>query len=123
MNEQLITFETAKLAKEKGFDEIVNNAFIRNIEDRYVEVDDLPERNSELADYNYMRPSQCQLQKWLREKHNIHIEPKWLGNIFYLELNSPIYGHYNLGNNFRTYEEALEKGLYEALNYINDEND
>ncbi len=35
MQEQLITFETAKLAKEKGFNEIVSTAYGRSQESLY----------------------------------------------------------------------------------------
>ena len=66
------------------------------------------------------------IQKWLRDKHKIHImidymelSEKWTaGPVFYLEdelsLNNtmePVVG--------KTYEEVLEKAIQKALNNIN----
>lgn len=111
MKEQLITFETAKLAKEKGF--------------------------RLLVDFESSYPTQSLLQKWLREKHNIDvvISPERYSNgVNYLvqaqkwdlnadpevNLNFVIKGScwYNDNHEYPTYEEALEKGLQEALKLI-----
>ena len=65
------------------------------------------------------------LQKWLREEHNMIIlitvsdHPK--GKVFSFEINenySRIVRSFNEGDWKETYEEALEKGLYEALKLI-----
>ena len=61
------------------------------------------------------------LAKWLREEHNIHL-------IAYKNINIDGYdwcfittdGITNI-NSYKTYEEALEVGLQEALNFINSE--
>lgn len=116
MTDQLISFETAVLAKEKGFDIECNIQF----HDKGIFQLATPENTFE-------RPTQSLLQKWLREKHNIHIEVycsklekdpsrKWRCEIKYI--SSPFKrttGHYYIG---RTYEEALEQGLIEALKLI-----
>ena len=97
MTEQLISFETFNLAREKGL--------IYNVLTEYTK-----------------RPTQSFLQKWLREKYNIDI---WC---------IPIYKgkktfHYQLAvesdnilnqtmERYKTYEEALEFGLQEALKLI-----
>lgn len=133
MKEQLINFETAKLAKEKRFD-------VEFIEDVNAQIYD---SNKELTKYNYymycfsleeleeyedeilyLAPAQSFLQKWLREEHNIHINI----NTFYFidikkfgyEIEDIVYddGALILSGTQGKYEEALEKGLYEALKLI-----
>ena len=69
-----------------------------------------------------LAPAQSLAQKWLREKHNIHVEIYrnasgwgWIltttntGSTL-LEINNDIF--------FDTYEEALEEGLKEGLKLI-----
>lgn len=89
MKEQIITFETAKLAKEKGFDEHSNNYKYYE----YLENDEFDDpRSGDLIVFkkkgdiklehgynkcknnNWLAPTQSLLQRWLREKHNIYIE-------------------------------------------------
>ncbi len=126
MKEDLITFETAKLAKEKGFDEYTMYHYDFGGSEF---MDDL--KNSEHERDEFSAPTQSFLQKWLRETHNIHIEI----NVCYDEK-----GHME-GYNFitfrssvekidcaldliasdwiiKTYMETLEAGLKEALNQI-----
>lgn len=118
MEEQLISFEVAKLAKEKGFpqlnypcyyDEKIYTSLISH------------------SDFNkYYQSTQSLLQKWLREKYNIHIL------IYVLEdSNGNIYFDFGLKQiinylvdksckpkEFTSYEDALEEGLLEALKLI-----
>jgi len=118
---QLITFETAKLAKEKGFDLISNNPAVtaHNVGKRVT-----------LTGHNL--PPQSVLSRWLREKHNIHVNP--ISNFtarfgdYNLEIVSINKGVVNsiifrekgrLKSFFDSHEEALEKGLQEALKLIN----
>ena len=117
MNEQLISFETAKLAKEKGLTyNNVGQSYRPDGRFTYGRNDDL----------FYPAPTQSLLQKWLREKHNIHIvvnptiEMHWTFGLINLgneniKLNGPIV--YN-NHDYNTYEEALEIGLQEALKLI-----
>lgn len=108
MKDQLITFETSKLAKEKGFRSIQPHILILKSKEHY---------------YLWM----CELQKWLREIHNIHVcvdislLKEWYVNIYNIQ-NKPseFEQTYELLNeiNFKTYEEALEQGLYQALKLI-----
>jgi len=121
MEEQLITFKTAKLAKEKGFD----------VEDEYYYIEDLKIQG--------IFPTQTILQKWLRDKHQIFVEvntdctssPKFSFNIRQFignpknlserewEWISPVQNE-NWGLD-RTYELSLESGLLESLKLIKDE--
>lgn len=119
MKDQLISFNTAKLAKKKGFDLLTVNGITEyNVikSGKY----NLP------MDWNgsdfISCPTQSLLQKWLREKHNIEVISlraedfmfyKYkVSNIKKLKINL------KAGFEFNTYEEALEKGLQEALKLI-----
>ena len=124
MEEQLISFETAVLAKEKGF-KIPTPVMYKGNERSYGHnnewgIDEkrldgeFPYRNQQW----YSIPTQSGLQKWLREKHNIHL-------IAYKNINIDGYdwcyittdGITNI-NSYKTYEEAFEIGLQEALKLI-----
>lgn len=112
MTEELITLETAKLLKEKGFQQrkyLINVSTLHHC-------------------YKYLSvPPQSVAQKWLRETKNLHIE---------IYRNACGYGYVivkanngtwikaddfkgpNDGGNWDTYEEALEAGIFEALKLI-----
>jgi len=112
MTDQLISFETAKLAKEKGF----------NIECIYhIEKNLKTEEILNHVHYGYECPTQSLLQKWIRETHSIHIGIDYdVGgwSYFYLtNLKSPT-KDVNWSKNYDTYEETLEAGLQEALKLI-----
>ncbi len=82
----------------------------------------------------YLKCSQSLLQKWIREKHKIHIVPmEWGNGVSYWPklvdlVNDPInliterlsYKYYkeNEKAKFHSYEKALEVGLYDALKII-----
>ena len=93
MEDTRITFKTAKLAKEKGW-------------------------NGDFVESHKILTSQSLLAKWLREEHNIHL-------IAYKNINIDGYdwcfittdGITNI-NSYKTYEEAYEIGLQEALKLI-----
>ena len=127
IEEQLISFETAKLLKEKGFKEYRNNKSYSSkgkISDweHYYDYNGKPETLGVYQDH-IAAISQTFVQKWLREKHNIHIQihhftnqpmngEMW-ENCYQLFLNDEGKHPY-----YRTYEETLELGLFEALNLI-----
>jgi hypothetical protein len=112
MKEELITFETAQLAKEKGFNvplDMFNHVF--DLED------DRPMYNvargilTSSPSTWLLRTTQSLLQKWLRKKHYIYVlvlKPN--------EIICTVNGKLVTGFKSNiTYEEALEKGLQEAL--------
>ncbi len=141
--EQLISFKTAKLAKEKGFDWECFFKYKHNKNQSIVKIYD--NRNHRLkstipfftGNYNNSKfttstPTQSLLQKWLREKYNIIVLvniycPDWDKTFnYYPEINIPSSGDFgdileDKNLSFDTYEEALEKGLYEALKLIDNE--
>jgi hypothetical protein len=133
MEDQLITFDTAKLAKEKGFDWQTNMVYKQELlytRDNIIKNSAF--KNSKV--YRATAPTQSLLQKWLREIHGIDVNPicnyhykkgrqYHLGIVFINNENEvdtiiiketdksldTINRHYN------TFEEALEEGLQEGL--------
>lgn len=129
MEEKLVSFETAKLAKEKGFN---INVLYYCIEPNKIKFTSNP-KNGEGYDFNFKDsfdaslsfPTQSLLQRWLRDKHRIVavVAPFILGvdvnNIFYdyaiyYNTSDTILEHHQ----FNSYEEALETALQEALKLI-----
>jgi hypothetical protein len=129
MKEELISFSTAKLAKEKGFDIPCYakysscGSYMDNLLKDVVRAigNSTHQKLYKCNDGGVLAPTQALLQKWLREEHNIFIYciPKkfikgnerriirWGNNIMIRE------------NKYSsTYEKALEEGLKEALKLI-----
>lgn len=146
MDEQIIKFETAKLANEKGL-ELYSDLWYIETEAHII----VSHHNGDEYEYEfepahlsnecyhgkydkklYRAYSQTMVQKWLREKHKIEIylEPyvvgKYTFNIF--KMLNIIKIKYVGGRNvedknsrskiFSSYEDALEAGLQEALKLI-----
>ena len=133
MEEKLITFDTAKLAKEKGFNWKTNKIWMFGCppwEDDdywYPEKDIWYHRDRDyLCDIPYHEPwyyspTQGHLQKWIREVHGIHVEiysnaSGW-GYIL-TKLNGTTIQEIMDDIFFDSNEEALEVGLVEALKRI-----
>ena len=149
MEEQLTSFKTAKLAEEKGFNwkcrgrihcshfHFVKKNIIPinvpiNEDETFAPIEDWNNKkhqdpnnkNGTLTGLYLSLPTQSLLQKWLREKHYIHInlftsfenmKMIYDVDIFQqyqdsLKCKKSLYG--------KTYEETLEKGLFEALKLI-----
>lgn len=149
MQEKVISFETAKLAKEKGFDvpviygynelgkidDIVDTDYGKNFEYQYDNINSriISEEDILFENWeewiNYSAPTQSLLQKWLRETHGINIFMSFKPNVkkwdfipYFMSMNGKEYVKHNSEylklhreRKYDTYEEALEKGLQEAL--------
>lgn len=123
MTDKLISFETAKLAKEKGFNIPVNGVYVDNGTLSFA-------RDNDETDYNwnkrkgYSAPTQSLLQKWLREQYGIHILIRiTIYDTFTGWILNPMFRNGSAERviktkGFKTYEEALEVGLQEALKLI-----
>lgn len=121
MQEKLVTFETAKLAKEVGFS-IKDNYLYKWYDElgklhqwMYLQTDESVE---------FVAPTQSLLQKWLREVHGIHIAilPKTLlpsNEIKYYCFKGRLKRDFK--DLYNTYEEALEARLQEALKLIKED--
>jgi hypothetical protein len=124
MQEELITFETAKLAKEKGFGKTLDYIYPKSY--KIVSLTEyklvLNSQNNTVDDF-VSAPTQSLLQKWLREVHNIYVSTREslaiTGELEYVcTVNGKYINHgikYKPINRFDTWEEALEIGLYQAL--------
>ena len=138
MKEQLITFETAKLAKEKGLNVECLFAYDKYEKLLMSDIDwcDLELiKNSDIdaatnPDWRLIHgctaPTQSLLQKWLREEHCIDIfahiilEQKPIKKrqySCYFAVNA-VPKFYRIPNVCDTFEEALEQGLITALKHI-----
>lgn len=151
MEEKRVSFEVAKLAKEKGFTK--GSGYMGWI-DKFYHIRTgtiLPfgrTGNTKKENLVYI-PTQALLQKWLREVHDIHVTcdpvnngenfgyhskycyyggdlPRWPDGIMErgLKLFFTIGTKHGLlfkNTIFNKYEEALEVGLLKALNLIKDE--
>lgn len=123
MQEELITFETAKLAKEKEFNEISETMYVVNEHSVREQSSGKPYWKGETTIY---RPTQSVLAKWLREVHNIDVEVdgirvlhrKTEGYVATVYSEKKVLFNWNTGKMHNSYEEALERGLQEALNLI-----
>lgn len=74
ITEDYVSFETAKLLKEKGFDEYCYGYYYTS---EYMTLGDIKQRNLELYRDSYSAPTLQRTMKWLREVHNIAIETEW----------------------------------------------
>jgi hypothetical protein len=132
MKEQIVSFETAKLAKEKGFDvPIMQMLQVYHITTGKIDMYLTSNRVSNWNDNKYVEicsaPTQSLLQKWLREVHNIHIivflnsEKQYFSDVyqnFQLPVDSEELHSLLSGRVYKSYEDALEAALQEALNLI-----
>ena len=129
MEDTRITFETAKLAKEKGFPQEPNRLKIPYYNYKGEFKGDVKDwlrkylRNEDTSDVESVSaPTQSLLAKWLREEHNIIILVDYEGiDGYYYKFYSYKEGNKNYDasdKNYNTYEEALEAGLQATLKLI-----
>lgn len=129
------TYQTAVLAKEKGFDWKVRSHY----KERDIIYNGKPYNFNSKEEQKLWStkltsaPTQSELQKWLREKHKIHIIIEPAGKNFDLFIGyccktqqdvieyemEIINTKYEDIKMYPSYEEALEELLLEALNKIN----
>ncbi len=134
LSEGKVSYETAMLAKEKGYDWYSREYYD---EDRDLETfiyyagdsgsgmdknSTLNENNVYDDDFHCIAPTQSQLQKWLREVYKLDITVSLVGDGygFYIHKNR---NYTNEGESYGVsgyeYEIALEAGLQKALKLIN----
>jgi hypothetical protein len=121
MEEKLIEFETAKIAKARGFNVVCENYFSEHFTGDIQENNQSGFRNwNKEYENSFSRPTQSLLQKWFREIHNLDVEPeKYQHNEDGRYYKCRVWGEEfeNVGyvTGFDSYEEALEEGLLCAL--------
>ena len=144
MTDQIILFETAKLAREKGFTELCYASYhpkTKKLENTLSYSENILDRNdveyideisiTDSISYNstdstrYDAPTQSLLQRWLREKHNIFVAVTFNNHTlkYYYFIFTNIKEQFSnricsLPLQFRFYEEALERALIEGLKLI-----
>ena len=79
ITEEHVSFETAKLLKEKGFNEYCYSCYVIDEIQHY----DYKSRNSELIEGVISAPTQQMAMRYLREVHNIDIFPWKIGKGVY----------------------------------------
>ena len=138
IEEQFVSFDTAKMLKEAGFEEMVNSCFMyddKAHEYEYEFVNGYAIVKKALRDnYNgyentISRPTQALAAMWLREVHHLNVyacfdyvcfddgERKW----FFMRENTMINDYtsvYCSIISYDSYEQALEAGLQEAVKLI-----
>ena len=118
IEEDYVSFEVAKLLKEKGFPQstfrfhyiIEGNSYYKSFENR-----------CGFGDYDIIAPTLAIAMKWLREVYNLHI---------WVEPNHDKEGLYNAhvkvgwwsnnwaGVGYNTYEKATEEAIKYCLEYL-----
>lgn len=129
--EQLIHFDTAKIAQQKGFNVKEKGTQIYDNNGELLDVVkqmDLMKQEDSLQDWfkkikTYpLAPTQAVLARWLREEHKIHV------NCFYSsrpDIMGYVYGIIESEESedclvYDTFEEAFEVGLWEGVKLLKD---
>lgn len=112
ITEDYVSYEMAKLLKNKGFDVYVSSFY-----------DDEGELNRKQADWNwnigsyhYSAPTFQMAMKWLREVHNLalnvcYLLGMWSYSVYRTDVSSSGFN----SEDFDTYEEACEAGIRYCL--------
>jgi len=121
ITEDYISFETAKLLKEKGFDEDIDLWYDENGEMFIHPKYDIGHNWRVKQGLKIYQCSTLQMaMKWLRVNYNIHIEPRYfpMPNIYrYVIIHSPTTIE-NIDSHpqyFNSYEEACEAAIKYCL--------
>lgn len=116
--EDYVSLEVAKLLKEKEYDEECGLAISINSREgqRFIS----HRTNSLLPRDICSKPNLYEAQKWLRNKHKIHICVDFNASGWYCRLYEIIYGEFILQTEGYkdSYEEALNAGILGALRLI-----
>lgn len=147
IEEDYVSYEIAKLLKEKGFDEYCYGYYYTS---EYMTYGDIKQRNLELFRDSYSAPTIQRTMKWLREVHSILVmidynyectSKSYCYKIYCLGKNGkpkrfPVYGvaYDDEGNanrdiiyyrdfllsdsEYATYEQAVDGALYYCLEYL-----
>lgn len=122
ITEDYVSFETAKLLKEKGFDENTPvNYFVGDDKPRGCVVGEMIYHKRGEEDAHLIAcPTLQMTMKWLRKNYNIHIEPRYfpMPNIYRYVIIHSSFTNKNIDSHpqyFNTYEQACESGIKYCL--------
>lgn len=126
ITESYVSFETARMLKKAGFDELCDTFYSSNVGAPYL----LRSHNSELDKKHYSRPTQALAARWLREAHGIYVmltpcyslapsdNLDWVVDLFNLKKAEYIQIRNDRKVVLHIYEEAFEYGIQQALKLI-----
>lgn len=136
IEEQFVSFETAKLLKEAGFNVPCRGVYVTDRTGYYEfreydnkqTVDDLCWNTEDGFQYEYLAPTQALAARWLREVHRISVDAAFMASstnidvwqYFIGKMDDMIWpGDFETSERtYATYEEAMEAGLQEAIKLI-----
>ena len=124
IEESYVSFDTAKLLKEVGFDVPCNSYY--ELEDGEVVRKDCirPYDHNCFEDTVCSRPTQALAARWLREVYNVAIYSLYDDDMeqwFYVVdafTKNPVINGFQSGSEYDDYESAFEDGLREAIKLI-----
>lgn len=122
ITEDYVSFETAKLLKEKGFDwDCIT--YYANSKPNNVQYSMLFENNTSLGLRCCSAPTLQMAMKWLRKVHNQNVQINYLHGAYqefdYVVINTFNGKAYHEPVSFSTYEEAVEAAIKYCLkNFI-----
>ena len=117
IHDELVTYEGAKLAKEKGF----NEGCLFYYQNGVTESDGCYNHYNMGNKKICSAPTQSLLQRWLREEKGVIIQVNWMhdcGKYFYTIWTNDkciVSDYIKLEKAYDTYEQALEDALRYAL--------
>ena len=129
IEEQFVSFETAKLLKEAGFEANLKTRYVEEEKDEWA----FWESGTKRSDYNYFDdtiacPTQALAARWLREVHDTFVKMERVGSFDGKEFR--FYWSFSIisvstaclksisGGRYDGYEEALEVGIVQVLERI-----
>ena len=115
ITEDYVSFETAKLLKEKGFNVYVRSYYEKDV---YRTKEEFSTNNAlwnwNISNFRYSAPTLQMAMKWLREVHNVFID---ISSRFSKNADSDVCFSYSCKKLIDTYKSSYEIGDGEWLNY------
>ena len=132
IEEQFVSFDTAKMLKEAGFNVPCRGIYrayrigtsVFHEYDRKSAKDDLCWNAVDGFQYEYLAPTQALAARWLREVYNVAIYSLYDDDMeqwFYFVdafAKNPVINGFQSGSEYDDYESAFEDGLREAIKLI-----
>ena len=125
IEEQFVSFETAKMLKEAGFDVECDWFYINDGSvDTGIVVRSTSTRDHNMGTGFLSRPTQSLAERWLREVYNVAIYSLYDDDMeqwFYVVdafTKNPVINGFQSGSEYDDYESAFEDGLREAIKLI-----
>ena len=113
ITEDYVSFEVAKLLKEKGFNAPL--CCIYDIDGLFVDDHAEFSNSTDAPGFECVAPTHQMAMKWLREVHNINLNISWSPSFkdYFVEIFKPTL-LYSIGI-YRSYEEACEAAIKYCL--------